>query len=318
MAPWARRLFKGLLIVLILAVAVAAGGAAWLLTRGWADVRSDLVKREASDPRLAVQGRELLERVAEAHGASAVSRHRTFSVVAKDRWAQPGAGIWPEQIQRFRADRLLETFTSRVELLDGSARGEIWGIQSWATYRERGSGAPEFAHDAGIEFYLPTLQYFDELPSRLLRAPIILYAGTGTYRGRECERIFVTWGAPEPHAEHDQYDVWIDPDTYLVSAVRYTVRDAVGLVGMMMKPVMKAYAAGTMHFEDYRMVDGMRFPFRSTVTLSSPESAPPSLDEDFFHVIVVERAAFDEIDPVDLLVDPELPTPADDKPARQR
>jgi hypothetical protein len=157
-------------------------------------------------------------------------------------------------------------------LRGGERDGEIWGIQSRSAYKiPKGADRPILTpHDPAIEFYLPTLQYFDELPFRLRAAPVILFAGQGQYRGRQHERVFVTWGTPEPHAEHDQYELWIDPESGLIDVARYTVREAVDRSGFWMKPIMKAFAAGTIHFQDYRMIDGVQIPFRSVVTLPPP------------------------------------------------
>ena len=134
-------------------------------------------------------------------------------VVALDEWAG-ASGWWETPRQRFRARRLLGTFTSQVELLDGAGRGATWGIQSWAPYRvAAGGGEPRFLDaDPAIEFYLPTLHYFDELPFRLLAAEIVLDAGPASLGGRNYDRVFVTWGDAAPHREHDQYELWIDRD----------------------------------------------------------------------------------------------------------
>lgn len=314
MSPKFRRLWKGIGIAIAVILLAGAGGTIWLLSRGWADLRTDLLKDKPLNQELAERGRRMLEEAARAHGLPALHTHRTFTVLARDKWASKGAW-WPTPEQHFRADRLLGTFTSRVELLGGPRDGEIWGLQSWKAYKiPAAGGRPVFGPDQAAEFYLPTLQYFDELPFRLLRAPIALYAGTGTYRGRTYQRVFVTWGSSKPHAQHDQYDVWINPTTGLIDVVRYTVREAVKISSFWMKPLMRAYAAGTIHFENYRKVGGVQVPFLSTVTLATPEQTKLPLDQHFFHRISVERATFDEVESGSLIVDPSLPGPADHKP----
>lgn len=308
-----RRLLKVVGILAALVGVVVLAGIVWLLLAGYADLRGDGLKQEGVAAR-AEKGRRLLEQAARRHGLDAWRGHTTVEVVARDVWKSQGQ--WPQPDQRFRAERLLGTFTSRVELLDGAAQGEVWGIQSWAPYKRRTpSGEPEMIEDPKIEFYLPTLQYFDELPFRLLNAEVVAYNGTGTYLGQTYDRVFVTWGSPEAHAEHDQYDVWIHPETHLIDVVRYTVRDAVALASPVMRPVMKVFAAGTIHYQDYREVDGVMVPFKQTVTLPPPETTVTPLDENYFHQLAVESVGFDTFDPVQLVADPDRPEIGDSKPS---
>lgn len=307
---------RGMRIAVGLAVAVGltvAAGVAWLLLAGYADLRTDVIKQKGVDSALAARGRVLLFAAARSHGLEAWKRHRTFEAVATDSW-RSGSPWWPASPQRFRARRRLGTFTSRVELLDGVHQREIWGIQSWAAYKNRGLGEPSFARDRAIEFYLPTLQYFDELPFRMLAAPVILYAGEGLYVGQRYDKVFVSWGSPQPHAEHDQYLLWINPATGLIDVVRYTLRDAVTMSSPIMRPVMKVFAAGTIHYRAYRRQDDVMVPFEQTVALPPPESTHLPLEENYFHRLVLESARFDSFDPESLTVDPARPEVGDAKP----
>ncbi|HKC11904.1 MAG TPA: hypothetical protein VKI41_07705 [Vicinamibacteria bacterium] len=285
----------------------------WLLLAPYADLRTDRIRQKGLDPALSARGREVLLVAARAHGLEAWRRHRSFEATAVDSWPS-GSPWWPGSPQRFHVQRRLGTFTSRVELLDGARQGEIWGIQSWASYKRRGPTEARFAPDRAIEFYLPTLQYFDELPFRMLAAPVILYAGEGHYLGTTYQRVFVTWGSPAPHAEHDQYVLWINPASSLIDVVRYTLRDAVPLSSPFMRPLMKVFAAGTIHYRAYRRQDGVMISFEQTVTLPPPEEARPPLEENYFHRIVLESARFDGFDPELLTADPARPEVGDAKP----
>jgi hypothetical protein len=285
----------------------------WLLMAPYADLRTDSIREKGLDPALAARGRELLLVAARSHGLEAWQKHRSFEVTAVDSWPS-GSPWWPASPQRFHAQRRLGTFTSRVELLDGAHQGEIWGIQSWASYKRQGPTEARFAPDRGIEFYLPTLQYFDELPFRMLAAPVVLYAGEGQYLGTTYQRVFVTWGSPAPHAEHDQYVLWINPASSLIDVVRYTLRDAVPLSSPLMRPLMKVFAAGTIHYGAYRRLDGVMVAFEQTVTLPPPEGTRRPLEENYFHRIVIESARFDGFDPELLAVDPTRTEIGDAKP----
>jgi len=308
-ARWKRiALWVGAFSLLVVTCAVG-----WLLLAPYADLRTDEIRQKGLDPTLAARGRELLLAAARSHGLEAWQKHRSFEATAVDSWPS-GSPWWPGSPQRFHAQRRLGTFTSRVELLDGARQGELWGIQSWAAYKTQGANKARFAPDRAIEFYLPTLQYFDELPFRMLAAPVILYAGEGQYLGTKYQRVFVTWGSLAPHAEHDQYVLWINPASRLIDVVRYTLRDAVPLSSPVMRPLMKVFAAGTIHFGAYRRQDGVMVAFEQTVTLPPPEETRPPLSENYFHRIVIESARFDSFDPELLSLDPTRREVGDAKP----
>jgi hypothetical protein len=294
--------------------ALGLGGLALTLGTGHADLRNEAVRRAGPDSER--RGRELLEGLAERHGLAAWRRHTTMEVLATDSW--PGGGPWwPEATQRFRTQALLGTFTSRAELLDGRGRGVVWGIQAWACYKGKSSDvAPTFLSepDRAITFYLPTLQYFNELPFRLRSAPIVRDAGEARHRGRAYERVFVTWGGPEPRAEHDQYVLWIDRETGLLSKVRYTLRDGVAWMPPVQATLFRSVMVGTMHYEGYREVQGVMVPHVQTVVLPPPELSRYPLHEHAFHRLEMDEARFDTVSREALLPDPARGDVGDRKP----
>lgn len=299
--------------VVALALLALLIGAAFTLW-SYADLRTPVVEQASAESARA--GRALLLESAERHGLVAWRRHATLEAIATDTWNV--GGWWPTPEQRFRTQALLGTFTSRVELLGGPSAGEIRGIQSWAAYRQApGAAQASFLEVPApeITFYLPTLQYFTELPFRLLNAETVLDAGSATHRGQRYDRVFVTWGSPEPHAEHDQYLLWIDSDTRLVEMVHYTVRDLASMNTGAARALMRTLATGTIHFDDYRMVDGVMIPFVQTVTLPEPVLTQYPIDENFLHRLVVDEARFDTVPREALVLEPRLSAPADRKPA---
>ena len=295
----------------LLALLIAAAAAFW----GYADLRTPAV--ETASAASAEAGRQLLRETAERHGLAAWRGKTTLETTATDIWTT--GGWWPEPSQRFRTHALLGTFTSRVELLGGPSAGEIRGIQSWKPYRQAATAAaPSFLDEPApeITFYLPTLQYFAELPFRLLEAGTVADAGEAVHRGSRYRRVFATWGLPEPHAEHDQYLLWIGPDSGLVEMVHYTVRDLSALsAGPVGKALMRTLATGTIHFDDYRRIEGVMIPFAQTVTLPEPALTQYPVAENFLHRLVIEEARFDSIPRETLLPDPHLVAPSDSKPA---
>jgi len=298
-------------------VGLAALGVAVFMTTlgsGHADLRNHTVR--TADAQAERRGRERLELLAEKHGLSAWKRHVTMETVALDEWPR-GGPWWPQDDQRFRSQALLGTFTSRVELLDGAAEGEVWGIQAWSPYKKKSVDAEaEFLREpeGTITFYLPTLQYFNELPFRLLNATVVLDAGSAQNRGRSYDLVFATWESPEPRPDIDQYLLWIDRETGLLAKVRYTVREGVALMPPLQQKLALPLVAGTMHFEDYREIDGVQVPFSQTVTLNPPELTRYPLEEHFFHRLTVEAASFDTLAPEEVVPDLARGMPEDRKP----
>jgi len=99
-----------------------------------ADIRTPKIKREGYTAALTEKGKELLQRVAERHGLRAWQNYQTAEMIAVDEWAPEANGWWSVKQQRLKTQALLRSFTSRVELLNGVASGEILGIQSWQGY----------------------------------------------------------------------------------------------------------------------------------------------------------------------------------------
>ncbi len=142
----------------------------------------------------------------------------------------------------------------------------------------------------------------------------MLNAGEAEHRGRSYERVFVTWGAAEPHLEDDQYLLWIDKETGLVEMVRYTVRELLLMTEGLTHSLTRALGAGTIHFDDYREIDGVMIPFVQTVNLAEPLLTQYPVSGTFLHRLEIEDARFDTIPPETLTPDPSRPRPADSKP----
>ncbi len=286
------------------------------VTDGLADLRTEGFRDTAARR---TRGRELLDAAVARQGGAAWSGHTTLSVTGVDRFREPGPW-WPQKDQRGEFLMALGTFTSRVELLDGPGAGAVWGIQSWRPYRaaSRTASVEFLEHDLPIEFYLPTLHYFNELPFRLAAAPIVVDLGTATLHGSTYDRVLVTWGQAAPSNDVDQYVAWIDRQSGLITKVHYTVREVASLpfIADEQKPVMRAGTAGTIHFDDFRQVGGVRLPFRHVVTLFGPaQSGPePAKDERWVHIFEIENASFDAQPITVLRPDASLPAPADRKP----
>lgn len=287
------------------------------VTDGLSDLRDPEVLRATERDR--ARGRQLLEAAAERQGRAAWRRYRVLEVVGVDRWPEQGPW-WPQIDQRVSLEQLLGTFTSRARLLDGPRAGEIWGVQAWRSYQRASDEAPASIpaeRHLMATFYLPTLHYFNELVFRLLDASLIVDAGERSLGGRAYDRVFVSWGASQPRPDADQYVLWIGKASGLVEKAHYTVRDVVDLpfVPEAQRDGVRAGSAGTIHFEAFRDIGGVQFPFVHTVTLFGPEQVEVPLDQAFVHRFEVESVRFDTVEVEALLPLAGLPAPGDRKPA---
>ena len=277
-----------LVLVILLAV-----GAFWAIPT--ADLRSDALKMNGITGDALKKGKELLLETAEAHGLQRAKNYTTAEFTFKDEWNGLMGKVmnpWPENSVPIRMQTLLRTFTSRVEFLDGEKQGEVWGIQAWSPYKRQSRDAEViFQKDGTIEFMLPTAQYFSELPFRIQEAEIIAYLGHRTLNGREYDLIFLTWGTPEANTKYDQYLVWIDRETSLIQKMTYTVRDKL------------RFMEATIHFFDYRDIQGVMIPFDQTTTLGRPEEIDYPIEGDFLHKVLLTDFRFESVDRMELLPD---------------
>ncbi len=208
---------------------------------GLADLRPTRLTTEPSAQDQA-EGRRLLQLAAEAHGLEAWQKYPALELESTDDWSPTFLGRfftwWSTPSQKLRHTMLSGTFTSKMELLNGPDKGLILGLQGFKSYRIDEKGF-HHTNEERTHFYLPALQYFQELPFRILKATHISYAGLSSFGGWKYHRVFVTWGSFAANEEFDQYDIWIDAKTHLIASCRYTVREAFGS------------ATGTIFYEDY-------------------------------------------------------------------
>ena len=242
---------KRLLTILILAALVLAG---YSLMHFPVDIRTEKMLQTGVTTLTVEKGRAILAAAIEAHGGQ--ERWKTHGVAAvtmTDEWPNPVFRAvlmpWKQNNQLMRAHYLLGADVSRIEFLEGPSQGEIWGIQNWATYKQKPGEPVRFVPDGDIKFYLPTMEYFFEMPFRFPSAGIISYAGETVLGGVPYDLVFVSWNSPEPQEDFDQYIVWINRQTKLVDYVRYTVR------------VKAGFLTAFRQFQDYRTVQGIQVPF---------------------------------------------------------
>jgi len=149
---------------------------------------------------------------------------------------------------------------------------ETWGIHGWNTWSQQGQGEPTYEDHRRTEFWLPTLQYFCELPFRLAEAQIVDCGGPTTIEiegvEKEVDQVYATWGSYDPHPRYDQYLAFVDRSTGFLVRADFTVRDLAG------------FAKGRVLYRDFRQVGDYWLPHRIQIGGNPPE--------DMLHELVVE------------------------------
>ncbi len=262
------------LAVAALVFAVAGGCAGCLSDLRPAQLQTSGVTEDAQR-----RGREILARAAQSHGGiDAWRQHRTARFTVEDTWPsaimRAVAMPWSASAERMRITGLLGRDALRLEFLEGDHRGEQWGIQNWVTYKVDPGGAVYPYEDGDIWFWLPTIEYFFELPFRVGDATIVAHAGERQVGAQTYDLVFVSWGQPEPQSDIDQYVVWVDRDTGLVSHVQYTIRDMAG------------FMVGNIAYSDVREVQGIKVAHRMII---GPE---PEAGGDVIHAMTLTDLTF--------------------------
>lgn len=244
---WRRLTVAGLLLLGL--------GVGTCTVRTLSDIRPTQIKGEISAD-AAREGRQLLDRLAARYGG--LDRYRQLGVSQveyTDEWAsdfmQRVGSPWHKG-ERLRLTYAHGSDNSRLDFLSGPRQGQSWGIQQWQPYVVAGEGR-RFAANKDITFWLPTIEYFLEMPFRIGEAPIAAFAGSRTLSDKAYDLVYLTWGRPAPQRDIDQYVAWIRKSDGILEFVEYTVRD------------VAPFMTGCIHYEDLREVDGILLPFRMTL-----------------------------------------------------
>ncbi len=221
-----------------------------------ADILPAGIEPTSVQSKRAEDGRALLERAASAHGLDRWRETAHIEMRLDDRWYGIArlANPWPSSDVQATVTQTPETFDSTVTFLSGPREGWTWGIEDWKTYTESPAGDRNDRQRNNIRFILPTVQYFVDLPFRIIEAPIVRLADPQTIDGVEYDVVYATWGSVEANREFDQYLVFIDRETHRIDKVSYTVRE------------LGSFLKGTCHLDDTREIDGIWIPHTLTVT----------------------------------------------------
>ncbi|MEL6651601.1 MAG: hypothetical protein AAFQ87_12445 [Bacteroidota bacterium] len=263
-----------------------------LLSCKTADLRTPEVIAQNDE----AKAKAILQKMSEAHALSEWSKIKTYQFRLRDEFFGLMGGMgnpFPNNTALGIYEAIPGTFTSRMSFQDDKWAGKIWGIQSWKTYAGDANNPVQWHEENNpeIEFWLPTYQYFIELPQRILEADVLRYAGERRQGETNYDLFFASWKSAEPQKNYDQYLLWIDQQSHLIKQIQYTVRDQADWI------------QASLQYQAYSRENGrVPFPAEMVINLGAPNP------DKAMHKIRVGEIRLDAVSQAELLPDPELGT----------
>lgn len=231
------------------------------------------------------RGREVLARMAVAHGGAEHRSHLRFVTVFEDAWVGTiGGWMSPRPTPAFRAtlEADIQAWNVRLRLEDQPAPQEVWAYTpDRRVYR--GQEGQALAPASGVElspilpaeFLLPTYRYFMVAPFELAAAERVYWVRETTIDGERYEVVFATWGDLAPHADADQYLIYVHLADGHLGRLEYTVRESA------------RSALGAAVYQGARRVEGARFPEALSI-----RAVLPVAGETEIHRVTVESIEY--------------------------
>ena len=287
-------------------VATVAVLLATLLTMSCAaDLRTRSIKDGAQTEAQITTARQRLESAIAAQGFNTTDRFRTYEVTATDHWRGMLGNmgrVWNWKEDEMKLRYTLGDFDGQVEVTAGPKKGFKAGVQSFDYYEYTdGRYDTDVKDDKRLIFAINAFHYFFELGPRMLNAPVIRDYPDDELAGEPMHRVFVSWGTDKTR-DYDQYVVWIGKQSGLIEAVTHTVRDNY------LPGAQPMYT--TTEFDDFRDVDGVKIPFKQTVTLFGPDAK----EKGYVHRLTVTDFQWDAFAPEAIRPNATLEVMGDEKP----
>jgi len=216
------------------------------------DIRTDYVKKDGTATSNLKKGKTLLQNIHAGQNPTAWEDIEVYELTLEDEFFGLQGSLakpFPEKKVSMQAVYAPGTYDGKLTFNEGKFKGKTWGIQSWKTYTQDDGSQAVFDKSKKITFWVPTYQYFIELPSRIQAANVISYAGEKSFKGQDYDLVYATWKMQEPQKDIDQYMIWINKKTNTVDLVEFTIRDQLG------------FLTGTAFYEDLKDVgEGVLLP----------------------------------------------------------
>jgi hypothetical protein len=216
------------------------------------DLRPDGFQRSPSTAEEA-RGRELLTKMADAHGLERFEASGRVQIVIDDDWSQARfptglSNPFGAEHVRVKMEAAPGSEVATLQLPDG----RIWGADGLHAFEVSADGHKAWVEDDRILRTVKPISFFFLAPYRLESARTVFAAGQQEVNGRVYDKVFVTWGEDgEPTDGVAHYLFWIDAETHLLGFVEFAPR-ILGRVAQV-------------EYADLREVEGLVLPHQLTL-----------------------------------------------------
>ncbi len=236
-----------------------------------ADIRPDVVKNGVTEE-ARQKGRQLLERsFAAAGGLEQWKSYGSVEARFRDDWSMaPAPAKW--LFMEYAEDNHLtaidakigEMGNSRMEFLEGPEKGVVWGVTGGDRYYEieTAQRAPKFIDNPQRELVVENVEFFLGFPFYLASADQVAHLGEVELDGRKHDLVFLSWGTFAPQADVDQWQVWFDQETGLITQMEFTVR-----------PMGKSLT-GVYFVTEWQDVQGLKLPRVLSANFAADDPSP--------------------------------------------
>lgn len=219
-----------------------------------ADIRTPEMKTAIDAAGSANKAREILQSAILAHGADRWEEFQTVSFDFQEQFMRlKFAAPFPKGGAKVKLEYVPDSYDGRVTILDGKKKDEQWGLSDFSSWKKKAGKEMVWKHNKKTKFWLPTYQYFIQLPIKILEADYLRYGGRRSIDNINYEIVFASWKTDEPQKDLDQYAMYINPKTNLIDFVEYTVRGGGG------------WFHGMCIYENYNEAQGIQIPGVMTV-----------------------------------------------------
>lgn len=265
-------------------------------------VSTKTVKQEGHSN--SAKGKKLLTEAWLAQGMDKLNNYKTYETQLTDTWngfVGKASSPWPEPSVDLNLKYALRSFDGQVTFNSGKRKGETEGLQSWKNYFVDNTGNTTFPkkENKKIKFILPAIQYFIELPHRLLAAELITYAGEKEFDGKQYDLVLATWNKIKAHKQNDQYLLWINKETKLAEYCEFTIHENFS----------SRFFTGSVAYKNYKTIAEVKIPFNMYLFAGSPKTDTTKN----LHSMLIKSFTFDSFKEDLLYPNPELENLGDSK-----
>lgn len=272
-----------------------------------ADIRPSYVKKSGITEANIEKGKSIIEAAWNKQGLNMLNDHEVYSYRGEDEWRKFLGKVgkpWPNAKSTIDFKYAIGSFDGSATFVGGKRGGAKAGLQSWQYYEQEEEGELVFKKkNKRIVFGLSAYQYFIEMLDRIKRVPIISYAGEKNFNGQQYDLVFATWHKAKPHRQNDQYVLWINKSSGMMEYVVYTLRENY------LKATGTSMFYGSIHFSEYKDINGIKIPHTQTVFFNKPKKKYKKS----LHQMRITDFKFDDFEISELYPEPSIEKVGDHK-----